>query len=142
MVYFRSMSDLTRAIRNNMNSIYDLNPDIVVGIARSGMIPATYISNLLQIPVTDSDSFIAGRTLGHGLTRPLPTWCPDANRYTRPLVVDDSILSGGSMTRAVSQLYQTKPEKKFSFLAVYHSGHRVVENLTLLEYVPDRKSVV
>ena len=64
MVY-KTISELSELVRSNLYKVpHDI--DLVVGIPRSGMLPAMMISLYLNKKVTDLDSFIEGRTFESG----------------------------------------------------------------------------
>ena len=62
---YRSISDMNNIILRNLH-IFPHDIDLVVGIPRSGMMPANLIALYLNKPYTDIDSFISGRILGAG----------------------------------------------------------------------------
>lgn len=54
-----TFEDLSKTIRNNFYKIpHDI--DFVVGVPRSGMICGSIISEFLNVPLIDCDSFISG----------------------------------------------------------------------------------
>ena len=62
---YRTFSDLSTLIRRNIHRVpHDI--DIIVGIPRSGMIPAYMIALYLNKRVTDIDSFIVGKIVEAG----------------------------------------------------------------------------
>lgn len=112
MVY-RTSSDLSKLIRDNIDIIpHDI--DLVVGIPRSGMLPATLIALLLNKRLSDVDSFCEGKVLSYGESR---------KGYMNPtpihkvLVVDDSVGHGGSMTKAKQKLEKTNNDCIYIYLA-------------------------
>ncbi len=66
----------------------DPPPDSVVGIKRSGLFPAVYLSHQLKLPML---------TDGEAKVFPYP-------KFSRPLVVDTAIWSGKSARRVVERL--------------------------------------
>lgn len=57
-----SVAELDNTIRNNLHRIpHDV--DFVIGIPRSGIIVASIISTLINVPLIDIDSFCAGLVL-------------------------------------------------------------------------------
>lgn len=96
MLNVRSVADLTQAIAANLHRIDRSRIDVVVGIPRSGMLPASIIATHLQLPLAD----VAGYTKGivHG-----PSGRP-ASPGRRVLLVDDTVNKGRAMARAVSLL--------------------------------------
>lgn len=99
MIY-KSYSDLAATIRNNIWKIPD-DVDIIVGIPRSGMIPALFIAEYLNKKCVDIDAFIAGTEISTG---------GRGERFMRKgtpnkiLVIDDSCCSGRAMGRAKLKL--------------------------------------
>jgi len=124
-VQFRSYSDLARRIGASADRLG--GPfDLVVGIPRSGMVPATMISLLLDLPVADFDGFLEGHVMARGRTR-TPEGVEDGPldpaALRRVLVVDDSVNRGHSMQRSRKSLVQRHPHLEATFLAVYAHGH-------------------
>lgn len=86
----------------------------ILGVPRSGMLPATMIANHLHLPLSDVSSF---STLG---------WFPSGGKRlltSNPtsgtiLVVDDSAHTGGSMAASLQQL-EAVPAFKYVSCAVY-----------------------
>jgi len=66
---FKSYKDLVDDIRSNIHLFSKDDFDLVVGIPRSGMIPAHLISAYLNIDCCDVDSLIENRALQRGITR-------------------------------------------------------------------------
>jgi len=100
---FRSVEDLARVIRENLDRLPD-ETDVVVGIPRSGLLPAGLIALHLNCMVTDVDGFNVGRAFAPGATRLAPTVKPDPAEWKKVLLVDDSCFSGTAMREATEQL--------------------------------------
>lgn len=93
---FRSVADMDRAIACNLWKLDRGRFDVVVGIPRSGMIPASIIATYLQMPLATLEGYIAG--IVHGRSgKPMA-------RADRILLVDDTSNKGGAMARAVAML--------------------------------------
>lgn len=97
MLNFRSVADLNRAIVSNLHRLDRRQYDVVVGIPRSGMLPAGILSTLLQLPLSDVESYARGVIYGRS-GRPL------AEKGGRVLLVDDTCNHGGAMARAVANI--------------------------------------
>lgn len=96
MLNFRSIADLNRAIVANLHRIDQDAIDVVVGIPRSGMIPASIIATALQKPLADVNGFPYG--IVHGRSgKPVKAG-------GRVLLVDDTVNHGRAMARAVEQV--------------------------------------
>lgn len=78
--------------------------ELVVGIPRSGMIPAYALGLHRNLPVSDLDSFLDRRTPPHGRTRPVARSVEDPFTARSILLVDDSCLSGGTLREAVARI--------------------------------------
>lgn len=98
MLNVRSVGDLTRAIAANLHRIDLTRVDVVVGIPRSGMIPAAIIATHLQMPLADVAGYAAGIVSGRG-GKPV-------TGGERVLLVDDSVNEGRAMSRAVEVVRQ------------------------------------
>ena len=91
---FRSVSDLRDVITNNLNLIPD-DVELVVGIPRSGMLPAMLIALALNIQVTDLQGLKEGRVFQSGRTRRRGALNTPFDDIKHVLIVDDSVNSGG-----------------------------------------------
>lgn len=135
---FKSYQDLSRDITKNLNRLQKEHFDLIVGIPRSGMIPAYIIASLLNINCTDTVSFSRNIPLKHGRTRPLSVGGrniilpSDANSI---LLVDDSINSGKSFSHEVA-IVRTAAQGKICTLAVYSSSPTRDDVDLIFEYVP------
>jgi orotate phosphoribosyltransferase len=96
MLSVRSIADLNRAIIANLHRLDRNSFDVVVGIPRSGMIPASILATALQLPLSDVESFArgyvferSGRLAGAG---------------KRILLVDDTVNHGTAMANAVKRI--------------------------------------
>lgn len=87
---------MARIIAENLHRIDRSAYDCVVGVPRSGMLPASIIATHLQLPLADIEGY--GRGIVHGRSgRP-------ATGGKRVLMVDDSCNKGGAFQRAMSRL--------------------------------------
>lgn len=96
MLNVRSVADLNRAIVANLHRLDRTQFDAVVGIPRSGMIPAAIIATALQRPLSDVESFARGVAFERSGRI--------AQAGQRVLLVDDTVNHGAAMARAVSQI--------------------------------------
>ena len=84
--------------------------DMVVGIPRSGMLPATILALYWNVPLASLDDYLKGKTMGAGnRLKNLP--------ITNVLVVDDSMFRGTSIQQAKELLKDKK--HKISYASVY-----------------------
>lgn len=100
---FRSVDDLALAIRKNLHKL-PRDIDVVVGIPRSGLLPAGLIALHLNCVLTDVEGFNAGRAFAPGATRLMPSVKLSPEQWKNVLLVDDSTFSGRAMREAKESL--------------------------------------
>ena len=111
MIY-RSYADLSNLIRRNLDKIpHDV--DLIVGIPRSGMLPANMIALYLNKRMSDIDSFMEGRLIASGERDKSIV----KSEIHKVLVVDDSVDSGNAINKARQKLEPLKGKYDFLFLA-------------------------
>lgn len=113
---FRSTSDLINIIFRNI-SYLPRDIDLVVGIPRSGMLAASYISLLLNKPLVNFNGYLEGRVFEMGLTRK-PFIKVKENGKKKVLIVDDSINVGDQIGACKEKLKSAKISDKIFWLAV------------------------
>ncbi len=96
---FVSLADLMRLVREHVARV-PRDVDLIVGIPRSGMIPAYAIALYRNLAVTTLAEFIERRSPRHGRTRFLAREIRDPFQAERILLVDDSCSSGGTLEHA------------------------------------------
>lgn len=96
---WRNINDLNAAILRNLVKLREVNADCVVGVPRSGMLAATIIALHLNLPLSDPDGVMRNEMWWRNAT------C-DTEKLQRLLVVDDSLNTGGAMSRAVEKIRQ------------------------------------
>lgn len=101
---YRSYGDLSHDISAQLGRLQAGNFDLIVGIPRSGMVPAYMISAMLNLACTDLDTFIANGTPGKGMTRKLRSESTSLWEASRVLLVDDSLNSGASLKIALERI--------------------------------------
>lgn len=117
-IHFRSVGDLAKCITANLSRI-PREVEVVAGVPRSGMLPATLIALHLNLPLTDVDGLLRGKLLSCGLTKDLRVTERDLSNIRRILVVDDSIASGNQMCAVREALVERGIAGRCIFLAVY-----------------------
>lgn len=98
MIY-RSYEDMANCIRQNLWKVPS-DVDLVVGIPRSGMIPAYMLAEYLNKRCTDLDSFAEGRDTSYGTRGGMMR----RGKENKVLVIDDCVCSGGSMEKVRERL--------------------------------------
>lgn len=109
---WRSVADLTRLCAEQFPRARAARADVVVGIPRSGMLPASLMALALDLPLATVDEFCAGR----GARR---NHVESSQRARSVLLVDDSCNSGKAMLNATAAMLSARPEVHITKLAVF-----------------------
>ncbi len=119
---YRSINDLNEVILKKLHQIpRDL--DLIVGVPRSGMLPANLLALYLNLPYTDIHSFINGFIYKAGARKQFF----DTSNYKNILVVDDSIASGAAMEECKNSLAHLTSKFNFTYCAVYTTSEKEKE---------------
>ena len=116
-----TLNDLHNTIRSNIWKI-PRDIDFIITIPRSGTICGSIISEFLNVPLIDIDSFIAGvQPYGGGRLRYYNNLHGTDKKTGKVLVVDDTVFSGKSKIEAREKL-KGLGDYQFIFMAVYLEG--------------------
>lgn len=132
---YRSISDMNDAILRNLHRL-PRDIDLVVGVPRSGILAATLVSLTANIPMTDLDSFLAGRIYTSGITKRWAGLDRQASEMRKILVIDDSIIGGTAMRDAREKVAASGIEGEFIFAAVFGLSLQHEETDMVFEAVP------
>jgi len=113
-MYYRNIADLNQIILKRL-SILPRDFDLIVGIPRSGMLPANLLALYLNKPYTDIDSFLNGHIYKAGERGQFF----DIKSFKKVLVVDDSIASGSALTKSKARLKELDNDFDFSYCVIY-----------------------
>lgn len=133
---YRSLQDLSTDLLRGISQV-PREIELVVGIPRSGMLPAVQIGLLRNLNVCSLPEYLADAPLSHGTTRPLT-----GRKLERPqeasvvLVVDDSVAGGGAMREARRKIHEAGISARHLFLAVYATPEAVGQTDIALRIVP------
>ena len=111
---YRSYSDLSQVISSNIQKIPHC--DIVVGVPKSGLIPAIMIATMKNLSFFDLDGFIYSFSARKGQRRQQDDTLPS---YRKVLIVDDSINTGTELRRIASELERFSGVFDFIFCAIF-----------------------
>lgn len=113
----KSLYDLNNTIIKDLPNIRKLNNfNLVVGIPRSGIIPASIISLSLQIPFADLHTYINDKImLPHGEIKSIK------EKNQKILLVDDTINTGKSIKAALEKIKYARPNDQITTYAVWRS---------------------
>lgn len=132
---YKNYSDLADDIRKNLYKINFDKYDLVVGVPRSGMIPAYMIGLYLNLKVTDVNGLIKNNELTNGTTRASTVNIKFPIEAKKILLVDDSISSGNSLKETLNRL----PEfllSKITTLAIYSDKKKRTDVDITFECIP------
>jgi len=113
-MYYRNVADLNKIILKRLN-IIPRDFDLIVGIPRSGMLPANLLALYLNRPYTDINSFLNGHIYKAGARGQFF----DISEFKKILVVDDSIASGSAMDKCRESLKELSSSFSISYCAIY-----------------------
>ncbi len=139
-MHYRSISDMNDAIVSNLHRL-PRDIDLVVGVPRSGILAATLVSLAANIPMTDLDSFIAGKIYYSGITKRRAALDRQASDMRKILVIDDSVSGGNAMRDARNRIEAAGIKADFIFAAVFGLQPQHQETDVVLEVVPHPQDV-
>lgn len=113
-MYYRNVKDLNNIILQRL-SIIPRDFDLIVGVPRSGMLPANLLALYLNRPYTDIHSFLNGHIYKAGARSQFF----DISEFKKILVVDDSIASGAAMVEVKESLKHLETDFDIKYCAVY-----------------------
>lgn len=125
---YRTVSDMNQVILNRLH-ILPRDFDLIIGIPRSGMLPANLLALYLSKPYTDIDSFINGHIYKAGERGDFF----DIKSFHKILVVDDSVSSGSALAKCKNKLEPLAKDFDFSYCAIYV----IPEKKNLVDYYFD-----
>ena len=109
---FRTFADMAQCIRTNLYKLPE-DVDLVVGIPRSGMIPAYIIALFMNKKFCSLDEFLGGSTGSKGFRK------INTEEVKNVLVIDDSVFNGREMGRTRQKLASFADKYSFIFATVY-----------------------
>jgi uncharacterized HAD superfamily protein/hypoxanthine phosphoribosyltransferase len=113
-MFYRNVKDLNNIILQRL-SIIPRDIDLIVGVPRSGMLPANLLALYLNRPYTDIHSFLNGHIYKAGARSQFF----DISEFKNILVVDDSIASGSAMIEVKESLKHLNDKFNIKYCAVY-----------------------
>jgi adenine/guanine phosphoribosyltransferase-like PRPP-binding protein/uncharacterized HAD superfamily protein len=115
---YRSIADMTDLIRRNLHLVPG-DVDLIVGVPRSGILPAITLSLLLNLRFADLDSLCEGRLPGSGSTKPGTRLIRELADARHVLIVDDSLNRGCAMREVREKLARAGITARVSLAAIY-----------------------
>lgn len=111
---YRNIRQLNDVILQRLNVI-PRDIDLIVGVPRSGMLPANLLALYLNRPYTDIHSFMNGHIYKAGARGQFF----DTNQFKKILVVDDSVASGSALNEVKTNLKELSSKFDIKYCAVY-----------------------
>jgi len=111
---YRSISDLNNVILQKLH-LLPRDFDLIVGVPRSGMLPANLLALYLNLPYTDIHSFKNGFVYKSGARK---QFFSDSD-YKKILVVDDSIASGAALMECKGELKDLESTFHIEYCVIY-----------------------
>lgn len=128
---YKSIQDLNQTILNRLH-LLPRDFDLIVGVPRSGMLPANLMALYLNLPYTDLHSFKRGFVYKSGARKQFF----NQESYKKILVVDDSIASGKALKKCQSELDSVSQKYELEYCVVYASPEKKHCVNYALEIVP------
>jgi len=117
MIY-KTYDDLSDVIHKNLSILSSEKFDLIVGVPRSGMIPALMIAADLQISVCSMTDLLNNNTIQRLGRRIIKDEVTQPHEAKKILIVEDSWGGGGKFIELVKSLPRSI-QKKVSTLAIY-----------------------
>lgn len=111
---FRSYADMSRIISEHASALPDI--DYVVGIPKSGIVPATMIATLKNAPYLDLDAFLFTQSRRKGRRAQAEG---DVLDVPRVLIVDDSVNTGAEFRRVQRRINTLETDFDITFCAIF-----------------------
>lgn len=121
MISYKSYSDLALLVLTSPK-LSTRNYDLVLGIPKSGLIPALIISSSKNIPMGDTTSILSGMIVENGSTTTSIKRTVDLNESLNVLIVDDSYHSGKSFAEVREKIQMKYPQWNTYCFGVYASS--------------------
>ncbi|KGO31622.1 phosphoribosyltransferase [Oenococcus alcoholitolerans] len=126
--FYRTIDDLNTLIKENLARLQSYNFDLIVGLPRRGMIPATLIGLFLNKPVVSFNELnanLASEKIGYRLQESSARF---PKSYQNILLVDDSTDEGTVFAQALQKL-DNQTAEKVTTLSVYatNKGGKLVD---------------
>jgi orotate phosphoribosyltransferase len=119
---FKSVEDLNNDILGNIVKLR-VRYDLIIGVPRSGMLPATLLSLYLNCDLTDLYSFLRGEIYPRGNSRKTLS-IGNIGNYSNILVLDDSLFSGNELNRVKGLLSKHSLGGNIHYGVVYISPEK------------------
>lgn len=127
MLNYRSFAQFASSVASWSMTLPE-DVDIVVGVPRSGLLAANLLALYRNVPLTDVEGLLCGRTLGSGYRLPGDSSGESFGRR-KALVVDDSYDTGRAMREVRAQLESLQESMDVYYGAVYVTDPKTAVDL-------------
>jgi uncharacterized HAD superfamily protein len=135
-----TLNDMMQTVRRNIWKIpHDI--DFVIGVPRSGMICGSVVSEFINVPLIDLNSFVQGVEPSGGMRLSLVK-SNSGNIKPKVLVMDDTVFNGTSMRGAKTLLTPFNDKYDFIYCVAYLEGSAIDEVNIYLEDVRCNTDVI
>lgn len=135
-----TLNDMMQTVRRNIWKIpHDI--DFVIGVPRSGMICGSVVSEFINVPLIDLNSFVQGVEPSGGMRLSLVK-SNSGNTKPKVLMMDDTVFNGTSMRKSKTILQPFKDRYEFVYCVCYLEGKAVDEVDIYLEDVRCNTDVI
>ena len=122
MYNYRSYHDLSLSVWKAIPRLAE-DIDLVVGVPRSGMIPAMMLALYMNTPATSLDMLLLGKFFSSGMYRMNEKGGDGLKQFRHILILDDTYCSGRAMEKVHGQVRESEIMQnykgKVSYAAVY-----------------------
>lgn len=131
---YKSYADLAKTIHNNLALIAEKDFDLVVGIPRSGMVPAYMIGQDLNILVCSFDELVNNSKTAYG-NRTIRNKVPKTTHEAKRILIVEDAYGGGQRFREKVASLPVNIRKKVTTLAIYSATESPTVDI-YFEHVP------
>lgn len=131
---YRSFADMNNTIMRHRAQL-PATIDLVVGIPRSGLVAANFLSIATNAPLTDLAGLIEGRVFEAGSTKVRPDFERALSPDRTVVVIDDTISSGRSFLAAKQRIINAGLSGRFIYCAVFGEFEKYPEIDIVMEPV-------
>lgn len=122
MYNYRSYHDLSLSVWKAIPDLAD-DIDLIVGVPRSGMVPAMMLALYMNVQATSLDMLLLGKVFSCGMYRMKENSGEGISQFKHILILDDTYCSGRAMEKVHKQVQESEIlqsyKGKLSYAAVY-----------------------
>lgn len=136
MYNYRSYHDLSLSVWKAIPNLAE-DIDLIVGVPRSGMIPAMMLALYMNTQATSLDMLLLGRVYSCGMYRMNRNTTEELNQFKHILIIDDTYCSGRAMEKVHKQVQESDILQSFKGKISYAAVYVTPDNEDKLDYAFD-----